>query len=195
LILTEDTGFEERLHQIQDATIPDSGPHPVHETDMRDFVEARFDVPLKHPLIRAAGEEVDLLDGILGSAPGAETVGARLEVRLEDRLEHQLEGGLHAAIACGRDAEPAKLAPLFGDELLPHGQGDEPSSLEIISQPGKERLLAEHDGARLHPIDPCRPCPSVTPHPIPRHRKEGGIGDEIEEVVEPTMRVVGSPLM
>ena len=35
--------------------------------------------------------------------------------------------------------------------------------------------------------------PPIAPHPSPRHREERGIGHEVEEVVEPTIRVVGSP--
>jgi hypothetical protein len=47
-ILTEDVGLQERLHQVQHALVSDPGPHPVHEADMRDLVEARFDVTLDH---------------------------------------------------------------------------------------------------------------------------------------------------
>src|ERR1700730_6921047 len=101
---------------------------------MGDFVEARFDVSFQHPLVIMGGVEENLLDGVLGSAPGAETVATRLEVRLEDRLEHQLEGCLHGSVASGGDAKPAKLSRLLRDELLPHGQRDEPPSLEIVSQ-------------------------------------------------------------
>ena len=81
--------------------------HPAHEGRVVDLVEARLDVRLQHPA-RSRGrrrEVVDLGDGVLGSAPRAEAVGARLEVRLEDRFEHQLEGGLHDPVPRGRDAQ------------------------------------------------------------------------------------------
>jgi site-specific DNA recombinase len=44
-VLGEDAGLEERLHQAQDTLVPDSHPQSIHEADMRDFVEARFDIP------------------------------------------------------------------------------------------------------------------------------------------------------
>ena len=124
---------------------------------MVDLVEARFDVRLQHPLIGVGGVEEDLLDGVLGPAPRAEAVAARLEVRLEDGLEHQLEGCLHGAVACGGDAKPTKLSRAFRDELLPHRQGDEPPGLEIVSQLGEELLPAEDDGAGCDSIDTGRP--------------------------------------
>jgi site-specific DNA recombinase len=103
LVLSEDPGFEERFHQRQDTLVPDSVPQPVHETDMRDFIEARFDVSFQDPLIGVSGIEEDLLDGVLGAASRAETVTARLEVRLENRLQHQFQSGLHSSVACGGD--------------------------------------------------------------------------------------------
>jgi site-specific DNA recombinase len=103
LILAEDASLEERLHQPQHTLVPDPIPHPVREGRVVDLVEARFDVPLQHPLVIVGGVEEDLLDGVLGPAPRAETVATRFEVRLEDRLQHQLEGCLHCAVPCGRD--------------------------------------------------------------------------------------------
>jgi hypothetical protein len=103
-ILTEDAGFEERLDQTQDTLVPDSGSEPVHETGMRDFVEARFDVTLDHPLIGALSEVLDLGDGVMRPTLGAETVATRLEVRLEDRLEHQQQGCLGNPVSCGGDS-------------------------------------------------------------------------------------------
>jgi hypothetical protein len=62
-------------------------------------------------------------------------------------------------------------------------------------QTGKEGPFADHDGARCHSIDASRPCPPIAPHPIPRNREEGGIGDQVEQVIEPTMRVADRPLV
>jgi site-specific DNA recombinase len=50
-ILGENPGLEERLHQGQNAFVPDTTPHPVHEGRMRDFVEACRDVCLENPVI------------------------------------------------------------------------------------------------------------------------------------------------
>jgi hypothetical protein len=136
---------------------------------------------------------VDLGDGVMGPATGTEPVGTRVEVRLEDRLEDQLHAGLHNPVPSGGDAQRAELAVRFGDHPLPHGQRLEPAGFEIVSQPTQKRLLPDHDGARCHPIDAGRACPSIAPHPIPRHGEEGGIGDEVEQVTEPTIRAVGRP--
>jgi hypothetical protein len=107
----EDAGLEERLHQDQDPLVCDSGPQPVKDADMRDFIEARLDVALHDPLIGAGREDVNLGDRVMDPASGAEAVAARLEVRLQDRLEHRLEGGLHHPVAYGRDAQPAIYLP------------------------------------------------------------------------------------
>jgi len=99
-----------------------------------DHVEARLDVTFEDPLVGAGGELVDLGDRVMGSASGAEAIGAWLEVRLEDRLEHQLEGRLHGAVPRGRDAKPAAFATAgFGDHPLAHGQRGELPRLEIFS--------------------------------------------------------------
>jgi site-specific DNA recombinase len=87
-VLGEDARLEERLHQGQDAFIPDSHPHPVHESRMRDFVEAGFDVPFHDPLVRAGGEVVHLGHRVMCPSVRAEPVGAREEIRLEDRFQH-----------------------------------------------------------------------------------------------------------
>jgi hypothetical protein len=102
VVLGQDARLQERLHQCQDAFISDSGPHPTQQGGMRNFVEARFDITLHNPLIRAARVIVDLGNGVLSAAFGAEAIRAWLEVRLENWLEHQLEGGLdHPVPHCG----------------------------------------------------------------------------------------------
>jgi hypothetical protein len=78
----------------------------VHGGDVRELVEARHDVRLDHPLVGAAGEEVNFGDRALGSAPRPEAVGAGLELRLEQRLEQQLEGGLNHPV--GNGGEPSR---------------------------------------------------------------------------------------
>src|SRR6266508_2433770 len=96
-------GPQERLHQAQHPPVPDPISHAPHQGGVVDLVEARLDVRFEHPLVIASrgAKEVDLSDGVLGSAPRAEAVGAWLEVRFEDRLQHQLQGGLHHPV-CGR---------------------------------------------------------------------------------------------
>jgi hypothetical protein len=50
-IPAEDAGLEEHLHQAEYTPVCDSGPQPVNDADMRDFVETRRDVALHDPLI------------------------------------------------------------------------------------------------------------------------------------------------
>ena len=90
---------------------------------------------------------VDLGDGVVGSAPRAEAVAARLEVRLEDRFEHQLEGGLHHPVSHGRDPQAAAACrPAFGIIRSRTGKGRNRPSLQVSSQLGEKLLLAPHDG-------------------------------------------------
>src|ERR1019366_6767540 len=124
----------------------------------------------------------------------AETVATRLEVRLEDRLEHQQQGCLGNPVSCGGGNQSPGLASFLRYELLPHGQRREPLGLEIISQPGQQ-MLAEYDGARLHPIHTSSSCPPVPLHPLPGHNQESGIVDQVEQVHKSTVRVVESPLV
>ena len=47
----------------------------------------------------------------------------------------------------------------------------------------------------MRPSTPGRACPSVAPHPMPRINEEGRVTDEVVKVVEPTIGIVGSPLV
>ncbi|WP_433192187.1 hypothetical protein ACQP1G_26030 [Nocardia sp. CA-107356] len=38
-----------------------------------------------------------------------------------------------------------------------------------------------------------RACAPVVPHPLPRDQKERGIGDEIEQIIEPAMKIITGP--
>jgi site-specific DNA recombinase len=51
----QDPGSQERLHQPQDALVPDPISHTAHESGVVDLVEARLDVGLEYPLIVASG--------------------------------------------------------------------------------------------------------------------------------------------
>jgi hypothetical protein len=48
-----DPGFEERLDQRQHPLVLDPSPHPVHQGDVPDFIEARSDVGLQYPAVVA----------------------------------------------------------------------------------------------------------------------------------------------
>src|SRR5450759_3430126 len=161
---------------------------------MRDFVEARFDVTFHDPLVGAAREEVNLCDGVLGPASGAEPVAAWVKIRLENGLEHRLEGSLDHPVPHGGDAKAAALATGLGNHHLSHGDRLEPPSLEIISQLGEEGLLAPDDGhvEDRFAIYARRTSTSIAPHPVPGISQDIGVINQIPQVVEPTIRIVGS---
>jgi site-specific DNA recombinase len=121
-ILGEDPGLQERLHQGQDAFVPDPGPHPAHEGGMRDFVEAGFDVSLYDPLITAwpRSEIAHLCHRVMCPAVRTEPIRARQEVRLEDGLQHQFHRCLHHPVSDGRDPQTAFLAGCLRDHPLPY---------------------------------------------------------------------------
>jgi hypothetical protein len=162
---------------------------------MRDLVEARRDVPLNHPLIGAAGEQVDLGDGVLGAASGTEPIRAGLEVRLQDRLQHQLQGGLHHPVPHGRDAEPALVAARLWDHPLPYGQGRKRLGLQVGPKLGEEGLLAPLtlDVVGRLAVHPGRAGALVAPHPTPPNQQERRVTDKVEQVIKPTRAIIGCP--
>ena len=105
----------------------------AEQPGVRDLVEARLDVALDHPLIGAAGQIVDLGDGVLGSAPGAEAIATRLEVRLEDRLEHRLRAAWTTRSRTVAMPSRRRLPPGFGIITSRTGSRLEPPSLEVVS--------------------------------------------------------------
>jgi len=195
-VLTEDARMQERLDHRQDAFVPDSSAHPVHQGRVVDVVEARLDVTFEHPLIRAGAELVNLGDRVVCPPPRTEAIGAWLEVRLEDRLEHQLQGRLHGAVPRGGDAQsPACAAAGLGNHPFPHRQRSELPGLEIISQPRQEPLLGGEHSVGPQPVHPRRPLPSVAPDPRPRHHEDGRVTHEVEQVIEPAIRIIDRPLV
>jgi hypothetical protein len=188
--------MQERFHHRQDAFVPDPSAHPVHQGRMVDHVEARLDVTFQHPLIGAGGELVNLCDRVLGSPSRTEAIRAWLEVRLEDRLEHQFEGRLHGAVPRGRDAKPSQLgAARLGDHPFSHRKSSEPPSLQIVPKLRQELLLRGEDRLRPKPVDPRRPLPPVAPDPSPRHDEDRRVTHEVEQVIEPTIRIIDRPSM
>jgi hypothetical protein len=101
--LGQDAGLQERLHQRQNPFISDSSSNPLHQRRVRNFIEARFDVPFHDPLVRAARVIVNLGNRVLGAAFGAEAIREWLKIRLENWLKHQFEGGLDHSIPHGGD--------------------------------------------------------------------------------------------
>src|SRR6266496_6221922 len=164
---------------------------------MRDFVEAGGDVALQHPLIRVGCQMVNLGDRVLGATSGTEPIATGLKVRLPDRLQHQLERGLHHAIPHGRDPQPAPLGrgAGLGDQPLPHGQGPKAAVLQAGPQLREEGLLAPHrldvvGGLAVHPG---RAGTLVAPHPTPPNQQQRRITHKVEQIIEPTSRIVGCP--
>ena len=131
---------------------------------------------------------------VMSPAVRTEPVGTREEIRLEDRLQHQFQGRLDHPVGDRGDPQTAQLAARLGDHPLPHRQRTEAAVPQRGPQPVEELLdarPASMDARSGRP--PRRSGTLVTPHPIPRHQQERGIGDEIEQVIEPAMRIITSP--
>jgi hypothetical protein len=163
---------------------------------MVDLVKARRDVRLEHPLIVPGGRSqvVNLGDGVLCSAPGAEAVGTWLEVRLEDRLQHQLQRGLHDPVRGGRDTEAADLARCLRDRLLPHPLRNEHAGLQVEPKPGQQfRSASADDISRSETINSSCSCTRVAPHPAPRGHEERRVINKVVQIIEPAARIGRRP--
>ena len=163
---------------------------------MRDFVEAGFDVALHDPLIGAGREMAHLGHRVVSPALRAEPVGTREEIRLEDRLQHQFQGRLDHPVPHGGDPQAATLRRArLRDHPLPHRQRAEAAVLELGPQPVEEHLDPDLglDVVGSLPVHAGRACTLVAPHPIPGHQQEAGIGDEVEQIIEPAMRIITGP--
>jgi hypothetical protein len=178
-ILTENASSQERRHQPQDAPVSDPSAHPAHKSPVVDLIEAGADVRVHHPLIGAAGEEVDLSYCVLGSSPGPKAIRARRKVRLEDRLEHELERSLHHPIPDGRDAKAAALATGLGDHPLPHRDWAKRAGPKVRPQVGEERCLAPSGFDRVGrlAVDTSRSGALIAPYPAPCNKQERRVSD------------------
>src|SRR5216684_144126 len=98
------------------------------------------------------------------------------------------EGPLDNAALCRdcRDAQAAQLAAALGDHPLPYRQRAEAAIPHLRPQLQEEVLHAPHrlDVEGRPAIHARRARAPVTPHPSPADQQEGGIGDEIEQVIE-----------
>jgi len=91
--------------------------------------------------------------------------------------------------------EPAHLASSLGDHPLPYRHRLEAARPKISPQLRQQRQCAASGLDRVGglPVHPGRPRPSVCPHPPPRNQQEGRITDEVVEVIEPTVFIIGCP--
>ena len=86
-------------------------------------------------------------------------------------------------------------AARLGDHPFPHRKRSELPRLQICSKPRQELLLRGQDRLRPQPVDPRRPLPPVAPDPRPRHNEDGRVTHEVEQVIEPAIRIIDRPLM
>jgi hypothetical protein len=162
---------------------------------VRNLVEAGFDVSFHDPLIGAGREMMHLSHRVMSPAVRAEPVTAREEIRLEDRLQHQLQRCLDHPVTDRRDAQVTDLAARLGYRAPPHWQWPEGTSFKILTQLREESFHPAHrlDVTGCLPVHTSGACSLVVPHPIPGHQEEPRVGDKIEQIVEPAMRIITSP--
>src|SRR5437868_4811799 len=164
---------------------------------MRDFVEAGFDVSFEDPLIRAGREVMDLGHRVMSPAIRAKPVGAREKIRLENWLQYQFNAGLGHPVADRSNPQIADFAARFRDRTLPRRQRLETAVFQRSPQLAQKPLDSPHDldvagGLAVHSS---RARARVAPHSIPRDEHKRGITDEVEQIIEPVMRIITSPLV
>ncbi|MEW1660969.1 hypothetical protein [Streptomyces sp. NPDC093707] len=96
----------------------------------------------------------------------------------------------------GRNTQPTALCrPRLGDHPFTHGKRTESAALQIGPHFVEESLntLPVLHGMGSLPVHSSRASAPVPPHPIPRNQQERGIGNEIEQVIEPAITIVGRP--
>jgi hypothetical protein len=112
---------------------PDRGVE-VHEGRVRNLIEARFDIGLKHPLVAAGGELMHLGDGVMGSAFRADPWEHGRKSAAKIGSNTSLRAACTVRSARGGDTESATFRrPRLRDRPFPHGYRGEPPGLEIFS--------------------------------------------------------------
>ena len=195
--LSHDARLQEGLDQGQDPLVRDAPAHPIQDREVCQLVEARRDVGFEHPVVLAGAEVVDLGDRVLGPTFGAKTVTHRLKIRLKDRLQDQHQGSLHQPIHRAGNTQPSELPRLagLGNQSFPRRQRTERAALQPVPrvrQKGHDvGVIGDERGD--HPIHPRGARPLISPHPVPRHRQEIRVIDEVEHIIEPATRIRGRP--
>ena len=127
-------------------------------------------------------------------ASGPESVRGRAEVRLEDRLEHELGRRLHDPVAHRRDAQASELPRALRDQPLTRGQRTIGAILELLAELGEDTINAHLlDVLAGLAIDTGGPRPPVAFHPLPRDEQRRGVADQVEQIAETLLLVLGCP--
>ena len=117
-----------------------------------------------------------------------------MEVRLEDRLQHQLQDACTTRSETVGDPQPPQPAVRLGNHPLPDRQRAEAAVRnEIRSDRGSPRHPATPRSRRRwrRPLRRCvAPC---SPDPSPCNQQERRIDDEVEQIIEPAMRIIAGP--
>ena len=172
-------------------------PHPVHQGRMRDLVEAGLDVALHDPLVgvgRRDGAPRPPRHGSGGSGGTRRSTGGNPPRRSAPTPASRTPGPPDRA----RSAIPSRrtLAARLGDHPLPHRQRAEAAVLQL--RPAARRGTPRRP-ARLRRSGRSAPStPAVRAPLLPRTRSQAtsrnaGIGDEVEQIIEPAMRIITGP--
>jgi hypothetical protein len=148
--------------------------------------------------VRVGCQQVNLGDRVLRASAWSEAIRTGGKVRLEDRLQDQLQRRLHHPVSDGRDTEPAPLgAARLGDQPLPDRSRLKLSRPHRFAEQSQKGFLTDE---HLHPVGgpavhPGRAAAGVAPYPIPRHLKERGIDNQVEQIIKPASTVLACPSM
>jgi hypothetical protein len=153
-ILLLDRLLQERLDQIEGASIGDPTLHQGHQGRVRDRVEIRLEVHVHDPEGALPQQGVDALQCHLRRALRTEAVAVIRELVFEDRLDGRPQRRLHDAIAHRRNPQrPQLLAACLGD-VTPSNRGGSvgPVPQRFVQRRQVARLVAL-EGLDRHVVD------------------------------------------
>lgn len=143
------------------------------------------------------------VDAVLGGAPCCWPLAAgtapQNEAEFGPRVERTLLDpgrALYSRVKAGfLLREDPRSTPRCPPPPFAHGKRSEGSAPQIgphLVEECLDALPVLHGTGRL-PVHSGRASAPVPPHPIPRDQQERGIGNEIEQIIEPAITIVGRP--
>ncbi|MEO8749387.1 MAG: hypothetical protein ABI384_03225 [Allobranchiibius sp.] len=97
------------------------------------------------------------------------------------------------AVGHGRDPQPAQLATRFRDHPLPRGIGMSCRAFNCSRSPVSSSARVG-DIDRCESVDAAGPLSPVAPDPTPCDNEHGVAMDEVDQIIDPTVRITDRPV-